>query len=50
MAVEAIKKLESPQRLVQFLPVVDNNYVLIAIVTLHGLVSAGLGMSHYIRH
>lgn len=42
MAVEAMKKMESPPSPVQFLPVVDSNHVLIGIVTLHGLVSAGL--------
>lgn len=42
MAVEAMKKMESPPSPVQFLPVVDRDNVLIGIVTLHGLVSAGL--------
>eukprot|EP01018_Ginkgo_biloba_P020273 Gb_31024 [translate_table: standard] len=42
MAVEAMHKMESPPSPVQFLPVVDHNNVVIGIVTLHGLVSAGL--------
>ncbi|KAL5796512.1 hypothetical protein ACOSQ2_001332 [Xanthoceras sorbifolium] len=42
MAVEAMQKMESPPSPVQFLPVIDNQNVLIGIVTLHGLVSAGL--------
>ncbi|GLJ17291.1 hypothetical protein SUGI_0300140 [Cryptomeria japonica] len=42
MAVEAMQKMESPPSPVQFLPVVDHNNVVIGIVTLHGLVSAGL--------
>lgn len=42
MAAEAMKKMESPPSPVQFLPVVDENNVVIGIVTLHGLVSAGL--------
>ncbi|XP_059432360.1 probable arabinose 5-phosphate isomerase [Corylus avellana] len=42
MAVEAMKKMEAPPSPVQFLPVVDHQNVLIGIVTLHGLVSAGL--------
>uniref|UniRef100_A0A2P2JS07 Uncharacterized protein MANES_12G033300 n=1 Tax=Rhizophora mucronata TaxID=61149 RepID=A0A2P2JS07_RHIMU len=42
MAVEAMKKMESPPSAVQFLPVVNNQNILIGIVTLHGLVSAGL--------
>lgn len=42
MAVEAMKKMESPPSAVQFLPVVENQNVVIGIITLHGLVSAGL--------
>ncbi|GMG99576.1 hypothetical protein Nepgr_001416 [Nepenthes gracilis] len=42
MAVEAMQKMESPPSPVQFLPVVNGSGVLIGIVTLHGLVSAGL--------
>ncbi|KAF0906514.1 hypothetical protein E2562_011496 [Oryza meyeriana var. granulata] len=42
MAVEAMEKMESPPSPVQFLPVVDNNNVVCGIITLHGLVSAGL--------
>lgn len=42
MAVDAMEKMESPPSPVQFLPVVDNQNVVIGIVTLHGLVSAGL--------
>ncbi|KAB1223756.1 putative arabinose 5-phosphate isomerase [Morella rubra] len=42
MAVEAMKKMEAPPSPVQFLPVVDHQNKLIGIVTLHGLVSAGL--------
>ncbi|CAM8976714.1 unnamed protein product [Rhodiola kirilowii] len=42
MAMEAMQKMESPPSPVQFLPVVDQDNVLIGIVTLHGLVSAGL--------
>ncbi|XP_027125976.1 probable arabinose 5-phosphate isomerase [Coffea arabica] len=42
MAVEAMKKMESPPSAVQFLPVVNHDNILIGIVTLHGLVSAGL--------
>ncbi|KAL5990568.1 putative arabinose 5-phosphate isomerase [Asimina triloba] len=42
MAVEAMEKMESPPSPVQFLPVVNNENVVIGIVTLHGLVSAGL--------
>ncbi|OVA02386.1 CBS domain [Macleaya cordata] len=42
MAVEAMKKMESPPSPVQFLPVVNHQNVVIGIVTLHGLVSAGL--------
>ncbi|KAM3228443.1 hypothetical protein ACQJBY_059854 [Aegilops geniculata] len=42
MAVEAMEKMESPPSPVQFLPVVDDNNVVSGIITLHGLVSAGL--------
>ncbi|KAG7989608.1 hypothetical protein I3843_03G248200 [Carya illinoinensis] len=42
MAVEAMKKMEAPPSPVQFLPVTDHQNILIGIVTLHGLVSAGL--------
>lgn len=42
MAVEAMQKMESAPSPVQFLPVVNGENVLIGIVTLHGLVSAGL--------
>ncbi|XP_010906802.1 probable arabinose 5-phosphate isomerase [Elaeis guineensis] len=42
MAVEAMQKMESPPSAVQFLPVVDDQNIVIGIVTLHGLVSAGL--------
>ncbi|KAL5701907.1 arabinose-5-phosphate isomerase [Ranunculus cassubicifolius] len=42
MAVEAMEKMESPPSPVQFLPVVDDHNVVIGIITLHGLVSAGL--------
>ncbi|KAK9280861.1 hypothetical protein L1049_003752 [Liquidambar formosana] len=42
MAVEAMQKMESPPSPVQFLPVINHQRVLIGIVTLHGLVSAGL--------
>ncbi|CAI0386145.1 unnamed protein product [Linum tenue] len=42
MAVEAMKKMESPPSPVQFLPVIRDQNVLIGIITLHGLVSAGL--------
>lgn len=42
MAVEAMKKMESPPSPVQFLPVINEDNVIIGIVTLHGLVSAGL--------
>jgi CBS domain-containing protein len=41
MAVEAMEKMESPPP-IQFLPVVDDNNVVRGIITLHGLVSAGL--------
>ncbi|PIN25532.1 Arabinose-5-phosphate isomerase [Handroanthus impetiginosus] len=42
MAVEAMQKMESPPSPVQFLPVLNDDNVLIGIITLHGLVSAGL--------
>ncbi|KAF7804629.1 putative arabinose 5-phosphate isomerase [Senna tora] len=42
MAVEAMKKMEAPPSPVQFLPVINDGNFLIGIVTLHGLVSAGL--------
>ncbi|CAO2833157.1 unnamed protein product [Amaranthus hypochondriacus] len=42
MAVEAMQKMESPPSPVQFLPVINDQDILIGIVTLHGLVSAGL--------
>ncbi|XP_031482482.1 probable arabinose 5-phosphate isomerase [Nymphaea colorata] len=42
MAVDAMKKMESPPSPVQFLPVLNDQNVVIGIVTLHGLVSAGL--------
>ncbi|XP_043719027.1 probable arabinose 5-phosphate isomerase [Telopea speciosissima] len=42
MAVEAMQKMESPPSPVQFLPVVNHQNIVIGIVTLHGLVSAGL--------
>ncbi|KAF9605652.1 hypothetical protein IFM89_017995 [Coptis chinensis] len=42
MAVEAMEKMESPPSPVQFLPVIDHQNVVIGIITLHGLVSAGL--------
>ncbi|KAK8565284.1 hypothetical protein V6N13_020405 [Hibiscus sabdariffa] len=42
MAVEAMQKMESSPSPVQFLPVIDHQNILIGIVTLHGLVSAGL--------
>ncbi|XP_047956141.1 probable arabinose 5-phosphate isomerase [Salvia hispanica] len=42
MAVEAMQKMESPPSPVQFLPVINDENVVIGIVTLHGLVSAGL--------
>ncbi|XP_057470787.1 probable arabinose 5-phosphate isomerase [Actinidia eriantha] len=42
MAVEAMQKMESPPSPVQFLTVIDQQNILIGIVTLHGLVSAGL--------
>lgn len=42
MAVAAMEKMESPPSPVQFLPVIDDRNVVIGIITLHGLVSAGL--------
>ncbi|XP_050364971.1 probable arabinose 5-phosphate isomerase [Argentina anserina] len=42
MAVDAMQKMEAPPSPVQFLPVIDEQNVVIGIVTLHGLVSAGL--------
>ncbi|XP_072978828.1 probable arabinose 5-phosphate isomerase [Typha angustifolia] len=42
MAVEAMQKMESPPSPVQFLPVVSDQNVVTGIITLHGLVSAGL--------
>ncbi|XP_052179872.1 probable arabinose 5-phosphate isomerase [Diospyros lotus] len=42
MAVEAMQKMESPPSPVQFLPVINDQNILIGIITLHGLVSAGL--------
>lgn len=42
MAVDAMKKMEAPPSPVQFLPVISDENILIGIVTLHGLVSAGL--------
>ncbi|RRT77028.1 hypothetical protein B296_00013416 [Ensete ventricosum] len=42
MAVEAMQKMESPPSAVQFLPVVDYHNLVIGIITLHGLVTAGL--------
>ncbi|XP_027349832.1 probable arabinose 5-phosphate isomerase [Abrus precatorius] len=42
MAVEAMKKMEAPPSPVQFLPVINDDNIVIGIVTLHGLVSAGL--------
>ena len=42
MAAEAMKRMESPPSAVQFLPVIDEENVVIGIITLHGLVSAGL--------
>ncbi|KAJ1416603.1 Sugar isomerase [Sesbania bispinosa] len=42
MAVEAMKRMEAPPSPVQFLPVINDDIVLIGIVTLHDLVSAGL--------
>lgn len=42
MAVDAMKKMEAPPSPVQFLPVINQENTLIGIVTLHGLVSAGL--------
>ena len=37
-----MRRMEAPPSPVQFLPVLDDQNVLIGIVTLHGLVSAGL--------
>ncbi|XP_042413075.1 probable arabinose 5-phosphate isomerase isoform X2 [Zingiber officinale] len=42
MAVEAMQTMESPPSAVQFLPVVDDQNTVVGIITLHGLVSAGL--------
>ncbi|XP_077252872.1 putative arabinose 5-phosphate isomerase [Tasmannia lanceolata] len=42
MAVDAMKIMESPPSPVQFLPVINHENVVIGIITLHGLVSAGL--------
>jgi arabinose-5-phosphate isomerase len=42
MAVEAMEKMEAPPSPVQFLPVIDESSTVIGIVTLHGLVFAGL--------
>lgn len=42
MAVEAMKRMEALPSPVQFLPVVDRQNAVVGIVTLHGLVSAGL--------
>eukprot|EP00249_Psilotum_nudum_P028906 c38901_g1_i1 orf=238-1263(+) len=42
MAVNAMQKMEAPPSPVTFLPVVDHANVVIGIVTLHDLVSAGL--------
>ncbi|KAK1391934.1 putative arabinose 5-phosphate isomerase [Heracleum sosnowskyi] len=42
MAIEAMQKMESPPSPVQFLPVINQQNILIGIITLHGLVSAGL--------
>ncbi|KAF6154780.1 hypothetical protein GIB67_032392 [Kingdonia uniflora] len=42
MAVEAMKKMESPPSPVQFLPVINDQNVVVGIITLHGLVSVGL--------
>ncbi|KAK8923650.1 putative arabinose 5-phosphate isomerase [Platanthera zijinensis] len=42
MAVEAMQIMESPPSAVQFLPVIDDQRLVIGIITLHGLVSAGL--------
>lgn len=42
MAVEAMQKIQLPPSAVQFLPVVDEQRVVIGIITLHALVSAGL--------
>ncbi|KAJ7977230.1 Arabinose 5-phosphate isomerase [Quillaja saponaria] len=42
MAVDAMKKMEAPPSPVQFLPVINDQNIVIGIVTLHGLVSSGL--------
>lgn len=42
MAVQAMQRMESPPSPVQFLPVINDQNVVIGIITLHGLVSAGL--------
>ena len=42
MAFAAMKKMEEGVSSVTFLPVVDFNKVVIGLVTLHDLVSAGL--------
>ncbi|CAN6545336.1 unnamed protein product [Malus baccata var. baccata] len=42
MAVNAMQKMEAPPSPVQFLPVINDQNQVIGIVTLHGLVSAGL--------
>jgi arabinose-5-phosphate isomerase len=42
MAVDAMEKMEGPPSPVAFLPVVNNEGVVIGIVTLHDLVSSGL--------
>ncbi|XP_020578599.1 probable arabinose 5-phosphate isomerase [Phalaenopsis equestris] len=42
MAADAMKKMESPPSAVQFLPVIDDRRIVVGIITLHGLVSAGL--------
>lgn len=42
MAVDAMQKMEAPPSPVQFLPVINGQNQVIGIVTLHGLVSAGL--------
>ena len=48
MAVDAMKKMEAPPSPVQFLPVINQQTILIGIVTLHGLVSAGLWFAYHI--
>ena len=40
--MDAMKKMEAAPSPVQFLPVINDENILIGIVTLHGLVSAGL--------